>query len=180
MTLRRVIFWIHMVVGVSAGLIILLVSSTGVLLSYEKEILGWSGHSFVERAAAVSGVRLPLNALIASAKEANGGKTPSSLTFLQWQRRSLGCNRRPDALLRFRIGEVSRICIDPGVLQKRESLASLPRNVRRKSKDRAGDYRRHNNRLCLPDCGGPVSLVSSRPDLVQGRAEGQSQKLELA
>jgi hypothetical protein len=29
MTLRRVIFWIHMVVGVSAGLIILLMSSTG-------------------------------------------------------------------------------------------------------------------------------------------------------
>jgi uncharacterized iron-regulated membrane protein len=81
MTLRRVIFWIHMVVGVSTGLIILLVSSTGVLLSYEKETLGWSGHSFVEQAAPASGARLPLNALIASAKEANGGKTPSSLTF---------------------------------------------------------------------------------------------------
>jgi uncharacterized iron-regulated membrane protein len=81
MTLRRVIFWIHLVVGVSTGLIILLVSSTGVLLSYEKEVLGWSGHSFVEQAARAGGARLPLNALIASAKEANGGATPSSLLF---------------------------------------------------------------------------------------------------
>src|SRR5215468_4619563 len=81
MTLRRVIFWIHLVVGVSAGLIILLISATGVLLSYEKETLGWSGHSFVEQAAPARGARLPLNTLIASAKEANGGAMPSSLTF---------------------------------------------------------------------------------------------------
>ena len=40
---RRILFWAHLSCGVSAGLIILLMSVTGVLLTYE--------HQMVERAA---------------------------------------------------------------------------------------------------------------------------------
>jgi uncharacterized iron-regulated membrane protein len=39
---RRVIFWSHLVCGVSAGLVILLMSLTGVLLTYEKQMIVWA------------------------------------------------------------------------------------------------------------------------------------------
>ncbi|WP_417477201.1 PepSY-associated TM helix domain-containing protein [Maricaulis sp.] len=40
MSIRRIVFWSHLVVGVTAGLIIALLSITGVLLTYERQILG--------------------------------------------------------------------------------------------------------------------------------------------
>lgn len=40
MSFRRVIFWSHLSVGVTAGLIIFLLSVTGVLLTYERQMLG--------------------------------------------------------------------------------------------------------------------------------------------
>lgn len=40
MSFRRIIFWSHLSVGVTAGLIIFLLSATGVLLTYERQMLG--------------------------------------------------------------------------------------------------------------------------------------------
>jgi len=42
MAFRRILFWLHLATGVFAGLIILIMSVTGVLLTYEKQILGWA------------------------------------------------------------------------------------------------------------------------------------------
>ena len=39
--LRKGIFWIHLICGVIAGLVILMMSVTGVLLTYERQILAW-------------------------------------------------------------------------------------------------------------------------------------------
>jgi uncharacterized iron-regulated membrane protein len=39
--LRRVFFWSHLVLGVTAGLVILLMSVTGVLLGYERQVIAW-------------------------------------------------------------------------------------------------------------------------------------------
>jgi len=39
--LRKGIFWIHLICGVVAGLVILMMSVTGVLLTYERQILAW-------------------------------------------------------------------------------------------------------------------------------------------
>jgi uncharacterized iron-regulated membrane protein len=41
-TFRRTLFWAHLTAGVSAGLIILVMSATGVLLTYEAQILSWA------------------------------------------------------------------------------------------------------------------------------------------
>jgi len=38
---RKVLFWSHLVCGVVAGLVILMMSFTGVLLTYERQILAW-------------------------------------------------------------------------------------------------------------------------------------------
>jgi uncharacterized iron-regulated membrane protein len=42
MNVRRIIFWCHLPIGVTGGLIILMMSVTGVLLTYEKQIIGWA------------------------------------------------------------------------------------------------------------------------------------------
>jgi uncharacterized iron-regulated membrane protein len=40
--LRKIIFWCHLPVGVIAGVVILIMCVTGVLLSYEKQITAWA------------------------------------------------------------------------------------------------------------------------------------------
>ena len=41
MQMRKIFFWLHLTAGCVAGAIILLMSFTGVLLTYEKQILAW-------------------------------------------------------------------------------------------------------------------------------------------
>ena len=41
MAFRKVIFWIHLLAGVIAGVVILIMSATGVALAFEKEIVAW-------------------------------------------------------------------------------------------------------------------------------------------
>jgi uncharacterized iron-regulated membrane protein len=61
--LRRVLFWSHLVLGVSAGLVILLMSVTGVLLGYERQVIAWVDG--VPSAAVAPGAqRMPLDALL--------------------------------------------------------------------------------------------------------------------
>src|SRR5690242_15268747 len=51
---RRVLFWAHLSAGVVAGVFILLMSATGVLLTYE--------HQLIERASQANRVELPAGA----------------------------------------------------------------------------------------------------------------------
>jgi uncharacterized iron-regulated membrane protein len=46
MTLRTLIFWPHLIAGVLAGSVILLMSATGVLLTYERQLIAWSDSDF--------------------------------------------------------------------------------------------------------------------------------------
>ena len=39
---RKTIFWTHLVCGVAAGLVVLMMSVTGVLLTYERQMLAWA------------------------------------------------------------------------------------------------------------------------------------------
>lgn len=56
MTFRAVIFWPHLAAGVLAGSVILIMSVTGVLLTYEKQMLTWVDRSArLELAGARSG-----------------------------------------------------------------------------------------------------------------------------
>ena len=43
--LRKIIFWCHLSTGVTAGLIVLTMSITGVLLTYERQIIAWADTS---------------------------------------------------------------------------------------------------------------------------------------
>jgi uncharacterized iron-regulated membrane protein len=70
-SLRQVIFWLHLATGVVAGLIIGVMSATGVLLAFENQMTAWA-----ERAVrtipppALDATRLSLDALVAQARAA--------------------------------------------------------------------------------------------------------------
>ena len=75
-TFRRTLFWAHLTAGVSAGLIILVMSATGVLLTYEAQILSWASEdNHVQPpagAAPLSADRLAELALAANPEAARG------------------------------------------------------------------------------------------------------------
>jgi uncharacterized iron-regulated membrane protein len=78
MTLRKLIFWPHLIAGTIAGIVIFIMSVTGALLMYEKQITAWADEREYRSAVATS--RLPLETLLATVGEKKGA-TPSSITL---------------------------------------------------------------------------------------------------
>lgn len=79
--LRKVIFWVHLPVGVIAGVVILIMCVTGVLLTYEKQITSWADtRGYRAAPPAPETQRLPVETLITKAREARG-TNPTSLTL---------------------------------------------------------------------------------------------------
>jgi len=79
--LRKIIFWCHLPVGVAAGVVILIMCVTGVLLSYEKQITSWADTRGYRAAPLGSEIHhLPVETLITKAREARGA-TPTAITL---------------------------------------------------------------------------------------------------
>ena len=77
--LRRFVFWMHLVAGVSAGLVILLMSVTGVILAYEKQMIRWADD--VSGPPATPGQpRLPLEDLVTRARTVYPDVVPGAVT----------------------------------------------------------------------------------------------------
>lgn len=68
--IRSVIFWIHLTVGVTAGIVVLIMSVTGVLLTYEKQMVAWADSGHRATPPAPGAPRLPAETLIAKVREA--------------------------------------------------------------------------------------------------------------
>lgn len=78
-SLRKVIFWAHLICGVAAGLIILVMSATGVLLTYERQILLWADTRNYQIAVPAGTERLPVEELLAKVQAAQNA-TPTGIT----------------------------------------------------------------------------------------------------
>ena len=79
--LRKIIFWCHLPVGVTAGIVILIMCVTGVLLAYEKQITSWADTRGYRSAPPAAETRhLPVETLIANARAARGSN-PSAITL---------------------------------------------------------------------------------------------------
>ena len=78
--LRKIIFWCHLPVGVTAGVVILVMCVTGVLLSYEKQITSWADTRNYRSAPPAETQRLPIETLLAKAREARGA-APTAVTL---------------------------------------------------------------------------------------------------
>lgn len=99
-SLRKVIFWSHLAVGAVAGVVILIMSVTGVLLTYQKQIQTYADGKV--RAQATGGPRAPVEQLLATAAKVPKAK-PASITI------------RPatDAPVAVALGQGRTLFIDP-------------------------------------------------------------------
>lgn len=80
MTFRKVLFWLHLMTGVVAGIVILIMSVTGVLLMYEKQMTAWADHGY-RVAPPFSGVtRLSVETLLGKVREERTA-LPSTFTL---------------------------------------------------------------------------------------------------
>src|SRR5262245_39009876 len=68
---RKVLFWCHLTVGVIAGLVILVMSATGVALTYERQIAYWADtRDYRVASPSPNASRLSVETLLAKAREA--------------------------------------------------------------------------------------------------------------
>jgi uncharacterized iron-regulated membrane protein len=79
MTLRRVLFWAHLTAGVCAGVVILTMSFTGVLLMYERQLIEWSDRAY--RASSPGAEALPVETLLVRAAEQRPHQAPTAITL---------------------------------------------------------------------------------------------------
>jgi uncharacterized iron-regulated membrane protein len=79
---RKILFWCHLATGVTVGLIVLIMSVTGVLLTYEKQMLAWADARAVQVPAHAAGARpLPVEQLMQRVAQTESG-TPTAVTWL--------------------------------------------------------------------------------------------------
>src|SRR5262245_1342410 len=77
---RKVLFWCHLTVGVIAGLVILIMSVTGVLLAYERQITYWADtRNYHIARPSPEATRLSVETLLA---EASGGQAETTITTI--------------------------------------------------------------------------------------------------
>jgi len=79
MTFRSLLFWLHLTSGVVAGTVVLIMSATGVLLTYEKQMVAWAERSPLATAPSPDAPRVPLEMLLANAKAARPKAEPAAI-----------------------------------------------------------------------------------------------------
>lgn len=75
--IRKTVFWVHLGCGVAAALVILMMSVTGVILTYERQMLDWAE----PRASSDEGERLPVASLVAAAQLSGTDFEPASVSI---------------------------------------------------------------------------------------------------
>jgi uncharacterized iron-regulated membrane protein len=65
--LRRIVFWSHLIVGSGAGVVILVMAITGVLLTYERQIVEWTEQQYAVQHS--PDVTLPADVIFKSLRE---------------------------------------------------------------------------------------------------------------
>jgi uncharacterized iron-regulated membrane protein len=81
MKLRSVLFWMHLVCGVVAGVVILIMSVTGVLLTYQRQMQAWADMRGYWSEPADGSKRLPVDALIEKVAGARPDLKPTAIVI---------------------------------------------------------------------------------------------------
>ncbi|MCM3879373.1 MAG: PepSY domain-containing protein [Vicinamibacterales bacterium] len=79
--LRPILFWLHLTCGVVAGVVILTMSVTGALLTYQRQITAWSDMRGYHSEPQENTRRLPGDALVAAAAASRADLTPATLVI---------------------------------------------------------------------------------------------------
>jgi uncharacterized iron-regulated membrane protein len=82
MTLFRIVlFWLHLTAGVFAGVVVLIMSATGVALTYEKQMLEWADRRAWSVPPPSGSAPLSPETLLARVREARPEAAPATLTL---------------------------------------------------------------------------------------------------
>jgi uncharacterized iron-regulated membrane protein len=102
--LRTILFWIHLVAGLSAGLVIAVMGATGAAMAFEPQLLEW-----IERdrrrvdPPAAGTARLPVEQLLARVAAARPGSAPAAITVFA----------DPTAAVQVTLGRREGVHVDP-------------------------------------------------------------------
>ena len=90
MTLRTVVFWLHLLTGTLAGTVIFVMAVSGALLAFEPQIAAWSERELrTVPAAPTSTARIDLDAIVAQARRAVHEGRPTLVTVRAEPRSSI-------------------------------------------------------------------------------------------
>jgi uncharacterized iron-regulated membrane protein len=78
--LRKTVFWIHLACGVTAGLVIAMMSLTGALLTYERQMVAWADREHYAREDETHAERHALAEQLAAVQRHNGVFVPTTIT----------------------------------------------------------------------------------------------------
>ena len=78
---RTVLFWVHLAVGAIAGVVVLIMSVTGVALTYEKQMLEWADRRAWTAPSPAAAPALSPETLLAKVIEARPGAAPIGVTL---------------------------------------------------------------------------------------------------
>jgi uncharacterized iron-regulated membrane protein len=63
--IRSVFFWLHLAAGLAAGIVVLIMSVTGVLLTFEKQVIYYADTRNISLTPSASATPLPIDTLLA-------------------------------------------------------------------------------------------------------------------
>ncbi len=89
MSLRSFLFWCHLTCGVCAGAVILVMSVTGVLLTYQRQMLAWADARGLDIVAPVGASPLPIEKVLARVRAERPGPAPTTVTVSSDPRRPI-------------------------------------------------------------------------------------------
>jgi uncharacterized iron-regulated membrane protein len=78
-TFRKILFWMHLTAGLTAGVIIFIMCVTGALLAFERQLIEYSEHDVRHVASASGAARLSAQQVIEKLREARPNAKPSSI-----------------------------------------------------------------------------------------------------
>lgn len=122
MSFRKTIFWMHLIAGVVAGIVILIMCVTGVALTYEKAMIAWSERDARIIEAPDADVEpMPIEALLNSAREAKPDTNPTGLIFYS----------KPDTAVAVSYGRTGTLYAHPYTGELKTSEATAMRSFMR-------------------------------------------------
>ncbi len=78
---RQIIFWMHLIAGVIAGISIGIMCFTGAAIGFEKQLVDWAERDVRHVTVPADTTRLPLRTLLENAREVNPDARPSGITI---------------------------------------------------------------------------------------------------
>jgi uncharacterized iron-regulated membrane protein len=102
-TLRKIVFWTHLTCGLVAGVVIAIMSATGVAIAFEQEILGWIDRGVARVSAPAGAAPKPLAELTGAVAAAHPDFTATTILV----------PRDPAAAQTWQMGRDRRLYVNP-------------------------------------------------------------------